>query len=110
MIQGAAYDQLMKFVDGAEDGAGNPYNVTAYNSARHVPGVSETGTNLNDKVKNIFDLQGNVSTYTTEFNRDFKLRGAGDSYECCSSHRFEYDAWTVAYCLYSGTLIQLYIK
>ena len=63
MIQGAAYDQVMKFVNGALDGTGETFDVTVALSTRHAGFI--TGERLADKVKNIYDLEGCVNTWTT---------------------------------------------
>ena len=74
MIQGAAYDQVMKFVENGERPDGQPYNITTYGNVGHdLSGIYQTSglnysssTPYNDKVKNIYDLEGNVRTWTTE--------------------------------------------
>ena len=82
MIQGAAYDQVMKFVENGERPDGQPYNITTYGNVGHdslsfttkpyQTGGRDYSTNYkgttpyNDKVKNIYDLEGNVVTWTTE--------------------------------------------
>ena len=91
MIQGAAYDQVMKFVENGERPDGQPYNITTYGNVGHgssqgITGTYQTGglnypssatVPYNDKVKNIYDLEGNVFTWTTEaFSSDCRvLRG-----------------------------------
>ena len=74
MIQGAAYDQVMKFVENGERPDGQPYNITTYGNVGHdLSATYQTGglnysssVQYNDKVKNIYDLEGNVFTRTTE--------------------------------------------
>ena len=80
MIQGAAYDQVMKFVENGERPDGQLYNITTYGNVGHGSSQGITGTYqtgglnyqnsatvlYNDKVKNIYDLEGNVMTWTTE--------------------------------------------
>ena len=82
MIQGAAYDQVMKFVENGERPDGQPYNITTDGNVGHGSSsfttkpyqtggrdysTNYTGTTpYNDKVKNIYDLEGNVCTWTTE--------------------------------------------
>ena len=80
MIQGAAYDQVMKFVENGERPDGQPYNITTAGnvgrgSSQGITGTYQTGglnypssatVPYNDKVKNIYDLEGNVFTWTTE--------------------------------------------
>ena len=74
MIQGAAYDQVMKFVENGERPDGQPYNIkTAGNVGHDLSDMYQTGglnysgsVQYNDKVKNIYDLEGNVFIWTTE--------------------------------------------
>ena len=74
MIQGAAYDQVMKFVENGERPDGQPYNITTAGNVGHdlsdmyqTGGLNYSGSvQYNDKVKNIYDLEGNVRTWTTE--------------------------------------------
>ena len=74
MIQGAAYDQVMKFVENGERPDGQPYNIkTAGNVGHNLSSPYQTAglnysssVSYNDKVKNIYDLEGNVLTWTTE--------------------------------------------
>ena len=76
MIQGAAYDQVMKFVENGERPDGQPYNITTAGNVGHgsfTTAPYQTGgrdyshsVEYNDKVKNIYDLEGNVSVWTTE--------------------------------------------
>ena len=74
MIQGAAYDQVMKFVENGERPDGQPYNIkTAGNVGHNLSSPYQTAglnysssVSYNDKVKNIYDLEGNVRTWTTE--------------------------------------------
>ena len=74
MIQGAAYDQVMKFVENGERPDGQPYNIkTAGNVGHDLSDMYQTGglnysgsVQYNDKVKNIYDLEGNVMIWTTE--------------------------------------------
>ena len=82
MIQGAAYDQVMKFVENGERPDGQPYNIKTVENALHNRSYSDgpwqtagldytDNTQYNDKVKNIYDLEGNVMTWTTETNSTY---------------------------------------
>ena len=82
MIQGAAYDQVMKFVENGERPDGQPYNIkTAGNVGHDLSDMYQTGglnysgsVQYNDKVKNIYDLEGNVFTWTTEaYSTDYRV-------------------------------------
>ena len=82
MIQGAAYDQVMKFVENGTRPDGGTYTITTAENVGHGSSsfttkpyqtggrdysTNYTGTTpYNDKVKNIYDLEGNVRTWTTE--------------------------------------------
>ena len=74
MIWGCQWDQIMKFINGKIDGAGNVYVVKEQNEEfvtseeRHTRNLAETGSNVNDKVQNIYDLEGNVFEITLEVN------------------------------------------
>lgn len=96
MIQGAAYDQVMKFVNTAS------YDVTRATNVGH--GSSNFTTRMpyqtggrdystiyagtipyKDKSKNIFDLEGNVNTWTTEAytsasDDSFRIHRGSDTY------------------------------
>ena len=82
MIQGAAYDQVMKFVENGERPDGQPYNIkTAGNVGHDLSDMYQTGglnysgsVQYNDKVKNIYDLEGNVFIWTTEaYSRNYRV-------------------------------------
>ena len=75
MIQGAAYDQVMKFVENGIRPDGQHYSILTGGNVGHDDLYMEyqTGglnysnsTPYNDKAKNIYDLEGNVYTWTTE--------------------------------------------
>ena len=77
MIQGSAYDQVMKFVENGERPDGSTYTIKTAGNVGHDrnpdDGLWQTGglnytssTPYNDKVKNIYDLEGNVRAWTTE--------------------------------------------
>ena len=77
MIQGAAYDQVMKFVENGKRPDGKTYTIKTEGNVGHdrdyIDGPWQTGglnyassTPYNDKVKNIYDLEGNVDIWTTE--------------------------------------------
>ena len=88
MIQGAAYDQVMKFVENGERPDSNTYTIKTAGNVGHDRVYSDepwqtgglnysSSTPYNDKVKNIYDLEGNVYTWTTEayFTDDRVFRG-----------------------------------
>ena len=82
MIQGAAYDQVMKFVENGTRPDGGTYTITedgnvghessSFTTKPYQTGGRDYATNYtgstpyNDKVKNIYDLEGNVRIWTTE--------------------------------------------
>ena len=82
MIQGAAYDQVMKFVENGTRPDGGTYTIKTYGNVGHgsssfttkpyQTGGRDYATNYtgstpyNDKIKNIYDLEVNVYANTTE--------------------------------------------
>ena len=80
MIQGAAYDQVMKFVENGTRPDGSTYTIKTEGNVGHtsnqgITNIYQTGglnypssatVPYNDKVKNIYDLEGNVCIWTTE--------------------------------------------
>lgn len=66
MIWGCQYDQIMKFVDGKNDGLGSTFNVTVANGRNSNDEDVKTGMNKIDKVGNIFDLEGGMMESTQE--------------------------------------------
>ena len=92
MIQGAAYDQVMKFVDGTNLGNGVIYDVTTDVEARHTGDLAATGSNTADFVKNIYDLEGNIRTWTTEAGETYARTDRGGNYgnRDSSSTRYGY--------------------
>lgn len=84
MCSGIQWDLVMKFIDGKNDGQGNTYNVEESNKLRHIDdGKTKTGKNINDKVQNIYDLEGNCWEYTAEkikIENEFKFIIRGGYY------------------------------
>ena len=78
MIQGAAYDQVMKFVNTASYSVttavnvghtGSEFTTTPYQTGGLDYSTNYSGTTAyNDVSKNIYDLEGNVRAWTTEAN------------------------------------------
>ena len=114
MIQGAAYDQVMKFINTAS------YDVTtAGNVGHNFSNIYQTGGRdyigtYNDTSKNIFDLEGNVSAWTTEVNLNKGRASRGGEYSddygvgsasCRSNGLPYYDTSN-----YIGTVLQIYVK
>ena len=69
MIWGSQWDQMMLFVNGKYDGAETPekFYIHIYGSRNSdIDSLSETGTNIKDKVANIFDLEGGAHEWTQE--------------------------------------------
>ena len=91
MIQGAAYDQVMKFVENGTRPDGATYTITTaenvahgssyFTTAPYQTGGRDYSTNYtkgtipyNDCVKNIYDLEGNVLAWTTEaFSTSYRV-------------------------------------
>jgi len=72
MIQGAAYDQVMKFVDTDSYDIATPGNVShdlGEGNYYQTGGLNYNGTiTYNDVSKNIYDLEGNMRVWTTEIS------------------------------------------
>ena len=70
LSSGIQWDMVMHFVDQKMDGTGNKkFDVRVYDSTRHnQSGVTETGKNNNDRVQNIYDLEGNCYEWVAEKN------------------------------------------
>ncbi len=71
LISGIQWDMVMKFISSKPrtDGTNNPYDVTVFDSRRHIGNtVVEAGNNEADKVCNIYDLEGNAWEYIAEKN------------------------------------------
>lgn len=84
MISGAAYDQVMKFVDGDTN-----YNVTSTTQVAHnLSNVYNTGSKSEDKGYNVYDLAGNVYEWTTEADSTDIRVTRGGSYNCDISASF----------------------
>ena len=81
MSSGIQWDMVMHFVDGKYDGTGKKlFNVKVYDETRHTGSKAESGKNNNDKVQNIYDLEGNAYEYVAEKNSSsgpFVIRGGG---------------------------------
>ena len=81
MIWGCQWDQVMKFVDDKQDGAGNTFDVTTprttEGSSRHASNIYNT----NDKVQNIYDLEGNVFEWTLEAYNTYVRVPHGGQYD-----------------------------
>ena len=78
MSSGIQWDMVMKFVDGKNDGVGKKFNVRTYDDTRHTGSKTEAGKNINDKVRNIYDLEGKCYEYVAEKNNtdvQFVYRG-----------------------------------
>lgn len=110
MIQGAAYDQVMKFVNTATYGVKATTNAGHnFSSPYQTGGRNYTGT-YKDTSKNIFDLEGNVRAWTTEASSTNSRvsRGGSYGYSYSASYRSNY----YPYGTYSsvGAVAQLYVK
>ena len=80
MSSGIQWDMVMHFVDGEYDATGEKkFNVRVYDETRHNGNaVVKSGKNNNDKVQNIYDLEGNCNEYVAEKNNTsdpFLFRG-----------------------------------
>ena len=70
MMPGTCHDQMLEFVNVA-----GKYDVTKAGNVKHnFSGNYNTGSQSTDMSKNIYDLEGNVSEWTTEaYNTDDRV-------------------------------------
>ena len=125
MMQGSAYDQVMKFVENGTRPDGRTYTIKTVGNVGHELSLittkpyqtggrdystNYTGTTLyNDKVKNIYDLEGNVDTRTTEASDDEYRVDRGGTYSDSESASYRGGRWAGAGDSTSGSRLQLYI-
>lgn len=124
MIQGAAYDQVMKFVNTAtynvKEATHVGHDYSDFSIMPYQTGGRDYSTNYegtiayNDTSKNIFDLEGNVVAYTTEVHSNGigggrNARGGKYLNDDSASCRRPYDPWYPGY-NNLGSVSQLYIK
>jgi len=83
MMQGAAYDQIIKYVNGTNYNALSAENVSHdLSSSYKTGGIGYSGTvTYNDNPKNIFDLEGNLREWTSETWRDYRQSVRGGAYD-----------------------------
>ena len=84
LCSGIQWDMVMHFVDQKMDGTGSKvFDVRVVDSTRHTRDKVESGKNINDKVQNIYDLEGNCYEWVSEKNNTsspFVYRG-GNYYD-----------------------------
>ena len=68
LCSGIQWDITMDFVNRKQDGNNNIFDVITGNSNRHTGSKATSGQNENDKVCNIYDLEGNCWEYVAEMN------------------------------------------
>ncbi len=88
MIWGCQWDQMMKFIDGKDDGNGDTFDVKVEKEARHTGSKAPTGANINDLVQNIYDLEGNCSEYNATAKNDDCRVLRSHSYSYSSSYNY----------------------
>ena len=77
LCSGIQWDMTMKFVDGKNDGSDDEnkiFDVTQFKESRHTGLLATSGQNNDDKVCNIYDLEGNCIEYIAE-NNSYSPRG-----------------------------------
>ena len=68
LCSGIQWDMVMHFVDKKNDAIGKVFDVRVYDGTRHTGSKAESGKNNNDKVQNIYDLEGNCWKWVAEKN------------------------------------------
>lgn len=105
MIQGAAYDQVMRFMDTTN------YSAIATGNVEHnFSNLYGTGTQKSDLAKNIYDLEGNVMVWTTEANSTNSRICRGGYYSTSQSASFRANNEPQNGIAYVGSIMQMYIK
>ena len=110
MIWGCQWDQVLKFIDDKLDEEGNTFNVTAGEAARHTGSIAETGSNTNDKVQNIYDLEGNVREWTMEAVDTGSRSYRGGNYSNSNAAAVRSDYYPNDTSSKTGSRITLYIN
>ena len=109
MIWGCQWDQVMKFVNGKNDGI---YDVKRGSLTRHTGELAATGSNINDKVQNIYDLEGNVEEWILEANGTESRVLRGSTYNNTSGNyaarRTDYKPYYSDFTI--GSRVSLYIR
>ena len=87
---------VMKFVEGKNDANNHIFDVRTASSARHSGSVAQTGKDNDDKVQNIYDIEGNCFEWVAEKNNTsypFVRRGGfyNNDSRYRASTRFIYD-------------------
>ena len=76
LTTGIQWDMVMNFINNKNDAEKNLYDVTNESSARHTNSLAKSGQNDNDKICNIYDLEGNCREYVPEKSSDmYVVRG-----------------------------------
>ena len=68
LCSGIQWDMVMHFVDKKNDATGKIFDVRVYDKTRHTGSKTEAGKNNNDRVQNIYDLEGNCYEWVAEKN------------------------------------------
>ena len=89
LCSGIQWDMVMHFVDQKMDGTGEKiFDVRVADSDRHTGSKAESGKNINDKVQNIYDLEGNCWEWVAEKNNTSnQFVGRGGTYGSVSNNR-----------------------
>ena len=61
---------MLGFVNNSKDGTNKIFNVEEFDINRHIKLLQYSGFNKSDKVKNIYDLEGNVQEWVAEQYRN----------------------------------------
>lgn len=66
----------MEFVDQSKDGTNKIFDVQVFDVNRHIELLQYSGFNESDKVKNIYDLEGNVAEWVAERSQNSPGNGS----------------------------------
>ncbi len=119
MIQGAAYDQVMKFIDpetsfvkttGRVSHTASEFSSFPYKTGNTNYSSVYTGTvTYNDIAKNIYDLEGNLYTWTTAGSAELRRVIRGGTYATSYSPSNIDATFPLSRTTMHGTICQLYV-
>ncbi len=107
MIYGSCYDAMLNW---ALFNGNDSRKVGERENGNHTGTIKNTGETVNDKINNIYDLEGNLREYTQEGNTSSsRMRRGGDySYQGRPGDRGGQGPW--AYENFSGSRITLFLE
>ena len=113
MIWGSQYDAILNWII-SSNSTDKEKVIKSGNAPHDLNNIYESGTQKNDKINNIYDLEGNLYEWTLEANTsDFRvLRGGDYSHSYSPSFRTTDNPYSddISKVSYYGSRLTLYIK